>query len=163
MEYPGSDVRFLDVISTWPGRIYVGVLVGLTTGLFGASTRMPPDAGEPQLSVALSVAMFAFLVATGVTAFYLPRPHLLWILSRNVLAAVVAFVLAVAAMWFLGITTTAGIYGTPFLRLLLSSVTALLLAEALTVIAFVLASLLRGAGGNGKTPEERVLDDDLDL
>jgi hypothetical protein len=163
MDHPGSGVRFTDVISTRAGRFYAGALVGLTVGFFRGSAGVPSGAEPPTLSVALSVAMVAFLVVLGVMAFYLPQAYIVWILLRNALAAVAVFCLTVLSMMLLGVATPAGIYETPLLRLLLSSVSALLLAEALTLCILLVVMFTRGAGGNGETPEEQVLDDDLDL
>jgi hypothetical protein len=163
MDRPAADVEVEHALATWPGRLYVGVLVGMVGGFFRASGQTDPTTPAATLPAGLSVLLLALFVSLGVTAFFLSRSHLVYFLLRNVVAAVAVFGLTVAAMTVVGVTTTAGIYGSPPLRLLLSTVTALLVAEVLTVGVFLLVVLLRGAGGNGKTPEEKVLGDDLDL
>lgn len=149
------------VLSTWPGRFYVGLLIGLTVGVWQMTDYI---GSEPTTTSGwLSVSVITLAVGLVAAAYFFSREHLMWTLKANLNAGIALF--AIYFVWALatGVSGLQGILDSPGLRLMLAAFFALATAEIATIIAFVIVVLTRGFGGDGESPEEQILDDGLDL
>lgn len=164
MKYPvASDVQVRDILSTRWGLVYVAALVGVIVTTYQFVEFLSSNATESAAPAWLTVFLLIFLLLNFVAVYQLSRRHMLWAVSRTGSLVLISLSAMIVSMMILDISTSAGINQSPFLRTLGAVFTGFLFAEITAIGAFLATLAIHGTGGDGESPEEQVLGDDLDL